>query len=389
MRHSILILMLAAGSCAGQKPQSLDASLQILPAFPEHPRWRRPLYFGACSPATSKDAAMEHVVAEQGGRVHVFTLDRSGRAGEPGLFLDLSDAVTTRGNEEGLLGLAFHPRFAENGRCFAYYSAADRACTRLSEFATRRRGHLEADPASERALLEIDQPYSNHNGGQLAFGPDGMLYVGVGDGGSAGDPQNHAQDPGSLLGKILRVDVDAWRSKSDTLVPADNPFAGQGGARGEVWALGLRNPWRFSFDPLTGALWAGDVGQDAWEEVDVVEAGGNYGWPLKEGCADFDRRRRRGPGDLREPALAYSHRDGQSITGGFVYRGEGLPSLRGQYVFADYMSARVWSVDAEHPSGRRRELARISSVSSFGLDAWGELVILSFDGRLYRFAPAD
>lgn len=395
-----LAVTLALAACQDARPRALESTFELVTLFPERERFLRPLWFGATGPG-----AREHVVAEQGGLIWTFDLARDENGGvqasEPRELLDLSDAVTTRGNEEGLLGVAFHPRFAENGRLFLYYSPREKRVTRLVELHARSRSPLELDAASERTLLEIDQPFSNHNGGALAFGPDGMLYIGVGDGGSAGDPHENAQDIRSLLGKVLRIEIDVAKvdvasadHASDErryAIPADNPFVEQDGARGEIWALGLRNPWRFAFD-VDGRLWCGDVGQDEWEEVDVVARGGNYGWPRREAFAEFREQGRRGPGELLDPLLAYSHREGKSITGGIVYRGTRVPSLAGRYVFADYDSHRVWAVptDARSPAElakARNQIAVAPSVSSFGTDAWGELYLCCFDGRVRALLP--
>lgn len=392
VNHLLVVAASALVACQDARPRALEAQFELVELLPERERFLRPLWFGATGPG-----AREHVVVEQAGLIWTFDLARDERgnvrASEPRELLDLSAAVTTRGNEEGLLGLAFHPRFAENGRVFLYYSPREKRVTRLVELHAPSRSPLALDEASERTLLEIDQPYSNHNGGALLFGPDGKLYLGVGDGGAAGDPHEKAQDLRSLLGKVLRIDVDRATEEQRYAVPDDNPFADStehDGARGEIWALGLRNPWRMAFD-VDGRLWCGDVGQDAYEEVDIVERGGNYGWPRREAFVEFrpqGREGKRGPGKLLDPLLAYPHREGKSITGGLVYRGKRVPSLAGKYVFADYESNRVWAIPADARDGTGREqIAVAPSVSSFGTDAWGELYLCCFDGRVRAVVP--
>ena len=240
-----------------------------------------------------------------------------------------------------------------------------------------------ADPGSEQVLLEINQPFQNHDGGSLAFGPDGMLYAGIGDGGSAGDPAGYAQRFDSLHGKILRLDV----SGAGYAIPPDNPFVGQD-ARGEIYALGLRNPWRINFDPATGELWAGDVGQDAWEEVDRIVAGGNYGWNVTEGFHCYLPAEGCDGSGLIPPRIEYSHEFGCAITGGFVYRGAAMPELAGWYVYGDYCSGRLWAVDtasADAPAIPIADSGR--SITSFAQDKDGELYIVTSNKEIDRLVP--
>jgi len=337
--------------------------------------------------AASGDRARLFVV-EQPGRIRVV---RDGRLLETP-FLDLTSRVSS-GGERGLLGLAFHPRYAENRRFFVNYTdpAGD---THVAEF----RGTSDpdrADPASERLLLAVEQPFSNHNGGQLRFGSDGRLYVGLGDGGSGGDPLGNAQNLGSLLGKILRLDVDAG---SPYAVPADNPFVGRAGARGEIWAYGLRNPWRFAFDSATGDLLIGDVGQSAVEEIDLGLAarGGaeNYGWNVTEGSRCFRPASGCDTHGITLPIVEYGHDQGCSVTGGVVYHGCRLPGWHGTYFYADFCSAFVRSFRVE--GGRAVDgrdwtaaLGRdIEAPSGFGVDADGEVYVLDLRGAVYRIVPA-
>lgn len=333
-------------------------------------------------------------VVEQRGVVHV--LASTAPRTDHGVFLDITARVSRARREEGLLGLAFDPGFASNGYFYVYYSAASPRRSVLSRFsvsgvadAADAAGSGDpdaADATSELVLLEVPQPFSNHNGGMISFGPDGFLYVGLGDGGSGGDPRGNGQDLGTLLGSILRIDVQGASAGAPYRVPPDNPFVGVAGAREEIWAYGLRNPWRFSFDPATGDLWAADVGQADREEVDLVLPGRNYGWNTMEGTncfltADCDRS------GLEPPVVEYGHGLGCSVTGGYVYRGAAVPALSGVYVYADFCTGRIWGF--RHTdlgvSGPVQLLQAPFQVSSFGTDSRGELYVLGFDGGVYRF----
>ncbi len=298
------------------------------------------------------------------------------------VFLDIRARVSRDRNEEGLLGLAFDPAFGESGRFYVYYSAAAPRRSVLSRFEV---GGGLGDAGSEAMILEVDQPFSNHNGGMIAFGPDGMLYVALGDGGSSGDPLGNGQNLGTLLGSILRIDVGQG---APYVTPTDNPFLGRPGARGEIWAYGLRNPWRFSFDKETGELWTGDVGQDAVEEVNIVRRGANYGWNVMEGSRCF-RAASCEAGGMEAPVAEYGHRLGCSVTGGYVYRGERLPELQGVYLYADFCTGLIWGL--RHDGERVTEQGQIADapfqIASFGEDEAGEVYILGFDGGVYTFAP--
>jgi glucose/arabinose dehydrogenase len=325
-------------------------------------------------------------VARQSGRIQV--LDRGRVRAAP--FLDLSGAISA-GGERGLLGLAFHPGYARNGRFYVNYT--DRAGdTQVVEY--RRASATRANPRSARRLLSISQPFANHNGGHLAFGPDGHLYIGTGDGGGGGDPRGNGQSRTTLLGKILRIDVDARTGGRPYGIPRDNPFRG-GGGRPEIYAYGLRNPWRFSFDRARGDMWIADVGQSAVEEVNFRPRGrargANFGWNAYEGRARFA-----GPGAIRGrapvfPVAQYGHARGCSVTGGYVYRGARVPALRGRYVFADYCSGRVWTMRAgPRPGGLREDTGRLgtslATVTSFGEGQNGDLYVIA-NRSLYRFVP--
>lgn len=323
------------------------------------------------------------LVLTQGGVIHRSSLVDASEASS--VFLDLRDRLhPSPDDEEGLLGLAFAPDYATSGRFYVHYTAPGGEPSvrglpgrvgRISRFTA---SGASATPSSEQVLLEVYQPYTNHNGGALAFGPDGMLYIALGDGGSGGDPHNYAQDRNSLLGKILRVDVSG---PGGYTIPPDNPFAG-GGGRPEIYAYGFRNPWRLSFDRETGQLWAADVGQSAWEEVDRVVAGGNYGWSQFEGDACF-KQPCNAPGAI-PPRITYSHQFGCSISGGHVYRGTAMPELRGWYVYGDFCSGRVWAVNTEG-SGPAIPLADTgTAIVSFMQDGGGELYAVTFNNAVYR-----
>lgn len=302
------------------------------------------------------------------------------------VLLDISDSVSRDGNEEGLLGLAFDPDFAVNGRFYVYYSAADPRRSVLSRFVVGDAGR--ADMSSELVLLEIEEPFSNHNGGMITFGPDRMLYVGVGDGGSRGDPHGNGQNPQTLLGTVLRI-IPPGRGESYTS-PAINPFNRSEEGRPEVWAYGLRNPWRFSFDRETGDLWLGDVGQGDREEINLIVRGGNYGWNRLEGSLCFSPRRGCDTEGVIGPVVEYDHTLGCSVTGGYVYRGESIEWLQGAYVYGDFCSGRIWAVRVrEGVVLERAQIAHVDvQIASFGEDAEGELYITGFKGGVYRVVDA-
>lgn len=294
--------------------------------------------------------------------------------------------------ELGLLGLAFHPHYRQNGRFFVNDNPADGPPrTRISEWHLAP-GNLGRQRAElRRVLLEVAQPFSNHNAGQLAFGPDGMLYVGLGDGGAAADPQGNGQNLETLLGSMLRIDVDTKTGSLPYGIPADNPFVKRAGARREIWAYGLRNPWRYSFDS-TGRLIVADVGQESWEEIDIVDRGDNLGWNVREGLHCFNPPSKCTSSGLTPPLLEYGHDVGKSITGGFEYRGRRMPALTGKYVYADYDSGRVWAValPASATTRVKPELLGIwpIAISTFGRDERGELFAADFDsGTIFSLVP--
>lgn len=337
-----------------------------------------------------------YVTGAGDGSGRLFVLEKTGRAhvvaeGQRGsVFLDLSEVVSTD-SEQGLLGIAFPPDFAESRTLYVSYTRRDGASV-LSRF---REGPAGGLPSTEEVLLTVDQPYKNHNGGMIEFGPDGYLYYGLGDGGSGGDPQGNGQDLTTLLGTMLRINVTAAHTRAADApyaVPADNPFVGRSDARPEIWAYGLRNPWRFSFDRATGDLWIGDVGQNAWEEIDFQPAdsagGENYGWNVYEGTHTYP------PGEpepvdaagFTRPVFEYDRTEGKSVTGGYVYRGSAIPWLAGTYVYGDFVDGRIWGLTRAADGGvENRLLAQTHfQISSFGEDDDGELYVVDYAGGIYR-----
>ena len=396
-----VVLSIACGAAAQQ-----EAKLQVSfeDAFPAQETFDRPVLL-ASHPS---DGDHVYVLTQPG---HVFRIPRDGSDNKRQVFLDWTarclaqpafmDASNGAGWEEGLLGFAFDPRFPKERYVYIYYTE------KTGEKEGRRgrkvpiRGSVlsrltvvdgaagpVAEPASELRILEVPQPYGNHNGGTIVFGPDRMLYVVLGDGGAANDPHGNGQNLGTLLATILRIDVLGATAAEPYGIPDDNPFVGTEGARGEIWAYGLRNPWRISFDRKTGALWCGDVGQNRFEEVDIIVKGRNYGWNHREGFEAFDRRRQKSPAPegMIDPVTVYPRQDGVSITGGHVYRGAALPALQGRYVYGDFQSMRVWAVKvAEGGESDVIEIGRAPGpLASFAEQANGELLVLCFDGRIYR-----
>lgn len=376
-----LVLQLIAETCAvvaAETPvRSVEAEIELAPIVAQG--LQAPLFL-----THAGDGSGQLFVVEQGGTIRV--IDRGTLQDTP--FLDLRDRVWTKGNEQGLLGLAFHPNHQANGRFFVHYNRQEDGSTVVAEYSRQGRS-LQASAAPERVLMVVPQPYLNHNGGMIAFGPDGYLYIGRGDGGSRGDPQNRAQNLQEWLGKILRIDVDHGRPYA---IPPDNPYA-SGGGRPEIFALGIRNPWRFSFDRETGLLWLADVGQYKWEEIDLVVAGGNYGWRIMEGAHCYNPEEGCSPEGLMFPIAEYGHEQGRcSITGGYVYRGNAVPSLRGMYLFGDYCSGELFALSA----GANRRSSTVPRVllktglriSSFGEDEAGEIYIVDHRGGIYRLAAS-
>ncbi|MCK9487089.1 MAG: PQQ-dependent sugar dehydrogenase [Dehalococcoidia bacterium] len=309
----------------------------------------------------------------------VYGLDEDGATP----ILDLRDRVRREGSEEGLLSVALDPQFSTNRHVWAYYSASDPRRTVLARYEATADGSI--DPASELVVLEQEQPYANHNGGAVRFGPDRMLYLGLGDGGSAGDPLGNAQDRQTLLGSVIRIDVRNASEAQPYAIPSDNPFVDDPEARPEVWAYGLRNPWRMDFDAATGDLWAGDVGQGAWEEIDILRAGENYGWPMFEGDACYQPGSCDDTDGLTFPVAVYDHSGGRcSVTGGVVARNVSATAVEGAFLHGDYCSGELWALstapDGAEPVLVASDVGPLTSIAQVGT----EIYLLTFGQPLQR-----
>jgi glucose/arabinose dehydrogenase len=346
----------------------------------------------SAAPAPTSYSGFVHptnIVAPDDGSGRIFVTQQPGvisvirdGAVSPTPALDIRSRVGSAGNEQGLLGMAFPPHFAEKQYAYIYFTDPS-GTSRFFRIHISAKDPDAFDPAAMQEILTVAQPYANHNGGQLAFGPDGYLYIGLGDGGSGGDPGNRGQSLATLLGKILRIDVESTPDATGYAIPAGNPFAGTPGARPEIWLYGLRNPWRFSFDTGSGDLWIGDVGQDKWEEIDRVSAdstgGLNFGWSQHEGTHLFKAKKIL-PG-FAWPVVEYPHPEGESVTGGFVYRGSAYPDMRGVYVFGDFVKGQVWTLSSDTGTWvRRLALQTTYQISTFGTDGAGELWLADWSG---------
>ena len=362
--------------------------VEIVQAFPEL-RIARPIVV-----THANDGSNRLFVASQIGKIYCF--ENKADVTEPNLYLDIEESVRyiDKENEEGLLGFAIHPNYKKNGQFFLFYTTTDEPhVSVISRFNVSSTDPSKADPDSEVELMRIPQPFWNHNGGTLAFGHDGYLYIALGDGGKANDPFKNGQNLATLNGSILRIDVDKKSKDHNYAIPADNPFVGLKEARPEIYAYGFRNVWRLSFDRKTGALYAADVGQNIWEEINIVVKGGNYGWNLREAKHKFGDNGSEASDKLIDPIFEYHHDVGKSITGGHVYRGSAVPSLKGMYMYADYVSGKVWAL--EHtPSGKILGNHEIKSMNlpiiTFGEDEQGEVYLTTQlgGGIIYKFATA-
>lgn len=377
MRFLLLAAVLAPYGCTSSSsspspvPREVNLALEIVVAGLTSPVF-------AVAPAG--DARL--FIVEKAGRIRITRGDSL--LAQP--FLDITSRVDDSSSEEGLLGLAFHPDYAQNGLFYVNYTNSEDG-TRVSRF-TVSSDPDRADAGSETVLLTVGQPYENHNGGCIMFGPDRKLYIGMGDGGSGGDPHGNGQNPMTLLGALLRIDVDAGTPYG---VPSDNPFVGNPDGRDEVWAIGLRNPWRFCFDPSAGRLYIADVGQNRREEVHVASAsqgGLNYGWNILEGSECFNASSCDRAG-LEIPVLEYGHGEGISVIGGFVYRGKGIPALQGTYVYADWTGwIQTAFVLGDSVAAETRWEPNIGRIQSFGTDSSGELYVCAASGTIYRIVAA-
>lgn len=324
-------------------------------------------------------------VLEQPGRIRII------RDGEvlPAPFLDITSQVGSTGNEQGLLGIAFHPDYQSNGQFYINYTDTD-GDTRVERYRVSAANPDRADPGSAHLIIGYSQPYRNHNGGQVLFGPDGMLYIPTGDGGSGGDPEGHGQNLESLLGKMLRIDVDGGDPYA---IPGDNPFVGRSDVRHEIWAYGLRNPWRVAFDAQENLLYIADVGQNAYEEVSVVaadESGLNFGWNIMEASHCFEPRILCSRDGLVLPVIEYPRSQGISITGGYVYRGEEIPELRGRYLYADFGQSWIRALryqGAGAVDDSELDMDGVNQITSFGVDRHGEMYVATLTGTIYKFVP--
>ena len=371
-----------------RKPADGTLSLEAVPAFPglTWEGWSPLSDDGKPVPPLrplmvthANDGSGRRFIVEQSGLIYV--IEKDGQKAK--IFLDIRDITRPwkKANEEGLLGLAFHPRFSETGEFFVCYSPVNAPQSeRISRFHVSAKDSRKADKNSEETVLQFDQPFPNHNGGSIAFGPDGFLYVGLGDGGSRNDPFDNAQNLGVLLGKILRIDIDRRGAETAYAIPLDNPFMNMDGVRPEIWAFGFRNPWQLTFDNQTGTLWMADVGQDLQEEINLVEKGGNYGWRRREGSYPFGNI----PADLAtiDPLWEYDHQVGKSITGGLVVRGSTIPELEGRYLYGDFVSGRLWALgvqDSYDPSTISNQLIPWNGLPIFGFghDQDGAVYVLT------------
>ncbi len=390
---SFLATLLLGMSITTPRVQAADIDESPLPIQAEQTfvelEFNRPIVL-----THANDGSNRVFVAEQDGLVRVF--DNDADAVQTADYLDFRTKVVYQDNqnEEGLLGLAFHPQYKKNGYFYIYYTTTDAPHTSVvSRFNVSKDDPNKADPKSELEILRVAQPFWNHNGGTIAFGPDGYLYIALGDGGAANDPHRNGQNLNTWLGSILRIDVDHKSKGKNYSVPKDNPFVGQAGAKPEIWAYGVRNIWRLSFDSKTGTCWASDVGQDIWEEIDIIVKGGNYGWNLREGKHKFGPNGVGPRKDLIEPIWEYKHDVGKSITGGHVYRGTKFPELAGHYLYADYVTGLIWALQYDESKKVVTANRSISwpagadplPVMSFGEDEQGELYMLTPSGHVFRF----
>ncbi len=369
-------LLLSSGQALSQ--------YQLQDAFPNLPSFSSPVEM-----APANDGSDRIFIVDQGGHIYVF--DDSSSVSTAKVFLDLSDVVSQSGGETGLLGLAFHPNYSNNGYFYVDFTSSESGQMQsiVSRFRVSAANPDSAIKSSRLDILTQDRSYDIHNGGHLAFGSDGYLYIAWGDGGPEGDPLGNGQNKTILLGKILRINVDSASSGNNYSIPRTNPFFGNTfGYREEIYAYGLRNPWKISFDRATGTLWAGDVGQDTWEEIDTIIAGGNYGWSTMEGFACYNPSSGCDSTGLIPPLWVYDHSGGnEAIMGGYVYRGSSIPGLIGKYIYGDYASGRIWALSAYGTDPPTNQLLIKSpyTISCIGQDQSGEVYVVSYlDGRIYK-----
>ncbi len=383
-----LSLTFSASSQAADPPQPMpDTPLAVkaVRAFPEL-KFRRPVLL-----TNAGDGSNRIFVCSQPGKIFVFPNKPDVEEAETFLDWEKKTIYKDEEFEEGILGLAFHPKFKTNGEFFMYYTEVPHISV-ISRFKVSKSDPNKADPASEEQILRIPQPYWNHNGGTICFGPDGFLYIGLGDGGNANDPHKNGQNPKTMLGKILRIDVDHKDEGKKYAVPKDNPWVGVADAATEAYATGIRNTWRMSFDRKTGTLWQADVGQDLWEEINIITKGGNYGWNLREGMHKFKEGSDAKP-ELIEPVWEYHHTVGKSITGGVVYRGKKVPELDGCYLYGDFVTGKLWGLKYDEKAKKVAANYLLQGdnlpVMTYGEDEAGEVYFTTPFGQIFTFAKAQ
>jgi glucose/arabinose dehydrogenase len=392
MRLTLIIGLL----CLSPLVSAGEAQVQLKPAW-EACKVTRPV-----TVVIPPDGSQRYFLVQQRGQIRILPADRN--SGEANVFLDITDRKLEENDfEEGLLGLAFHPAFKENKRFFIYYSQQNPKRSVISEWRVSDADPAKADPGTERIVMEVPQPFWNHNCGNLLFAPDGMLFIPFGDGGKRDDVRRLAQNPFLPHGKILRIDVDSRTGARAYGIPKDNPFVGQEAVLPEIWASGFRNPWGIFIDRETGLFWCADVGQDLWEEIDLVEKGGNYGWSHYEGTRVFPLRKDPVPEKVKfiPPIHEYIHSEGISITGGFVYRGQRLPALRGWYLYGDWGNGRLWALNYDsqakkvveskvllEPQLDAKGVAKYKP-TAFCPDHNGEILVLNWNGGILEMWPAD
>jgi glucose/arabinose dehydrogenase len=392
MKKTLLCLSVVLGLCfAGLKPleaaevDTSEMKVSSVPAFTKLGKFDRPIVL-----TNANDGTNRIFLAAQKGKIFVFENDQD--VSEKKTFLDIDDRVHyyEKQNEEGLLGLAFHPKYKENGEFFVFYTTEkEEHTTVISRFKVSKDDPNKADPESEEEIFRLKEPFWNHNGGTLAFGPDGYLYVCLGDGGFKNDSLKNGQNLKTLHGSILRIDVDQKTAARRYGIPKDNPFVNKKDAQPEIYAYGIRNVWRLAFDPKTGQGWFGDVGQDLWEEVNLLKKGANYGWSIREAMHPFGEDGVEARADLMDPIWEYDHKTGKSITGGNVYRGSKVKALNGYYIYADYVTGIVYGLkydfDKKAVTENRKIPGSIHPVMSFGQDEEGEVYFLTVQGDIHRF----
>ncbi|MEZ5324295.1 MAG: PQQ-dependent sugar dehydrogenase [Verrucomicrobiales bacterium] len=394
MKKSLFVVASALGAILSASSVSGAAPQVLLKEIYEHQKFERPVHHAIAPDGSNRRFLLEHT-----GQIYILPADEN--SAERDLFLDISDrplAAADGAFEEGLLNITFHPKFKENGKFYLYYTQQNPKRSVVSEIQVSHDDPSKADMASERIIMEVPQPFWNHNSGNMAFGPDGFLYICFGDGGSANDPHRLSQNLWVLNGKILRIDVDSRSGALPYGIPGDNPFVRrpgreENGIRPEIWCYGMRNPWGIYFEPVNGRFWVADVGQAVWEEINIIEKGGNYGWNFREGTEPFSLRKDAPPEGLKfiDPIHAYDHTQGISITGGVVYRGEQVPGLKGFYIYGDWGSGNIWALKYEDGKVSENTLIvegnpGLCKPTAFCEDENNEIIVLSYNAKIFRLA---